>query len=134
MKSTAVFCAAALAALCLAGCAGTPVQKPVAAAADVTCHNVSSNGRSTAYCGTAAQWQEMNRRIALRDAGVTCRFAHTPNEVCMSQEEWKRLKRLGLEPAPTAAYGSYATQVENSARARLPRELVASAGAIGLLS
>jgi hypothetical protein len=44
-----------------------------------------------AYCGTVTQWEAFDKRAV--DAGVTCRWPNTPEELCLSVAQWESFDR-----------------------------------------
>ena len=59
---------------------------------ELTCRQIIVNGveKEQVYCGTEKQWAEYDRRAKLINAGVTCRWARTPRELCMNSEQWMK--------------------------------------------
>jgi hypothetical protein len=108
MKQLLPFAIAALIALPAAGCATAPETMQVAAAqaAGDTCRQLVPPGSEEpqVLCGSTEEWTEFDRRVALIDAGVTCRSASEtpalaasrrlgPSELCMTGEQWAELDR-----------------------------------------
>lgn len=64
-----------------------------------TCRVVITAGvkKEQVYCGTEKQWAEFDRRVKLINAGVTCRWARTPRELCMNSKQWKEYDRRQRE-------------------------------------
>jgi len=65
---------------------------------ELTCRQIIKEGarEEQVYCGTEEQWAEFDRRVELINAGVTCRWARTPRELCMNTEQWKVYDRQAL--------------------------------------
>ena len=115
MKLLLPFLIAALVALPVAGCATGTVNVAAAQAAGDTCRMLpGQNGEpDQVYCGNAEQWAELDRRAALINAGVTCRFARTPQEVCLPDDQWEEYDRRVAQyaainrPGPTMEAGAF---------------------------
>jgi hypothetical protein len=116
MQRLTTFALVAAIALSTFGCATQPV--PTASiqpqSADTTCRKVQPPRKEAVLCGTPAQWAEFDRRAALINAGVTCKFARTPQELCLTAAQWKEREfRLRLA---TQAANMGATSEGNVAR------------------
>lgn len=106
--------------LVLAGCAGSHERVAVAdaIAAGDSCRTVIVGTSGDVACGSAEQWAEFDRRAALINAGVTCRWARTANELCLTEEQWEvyarrtqnyaDAQRMGVEQAANAAQIGFA--------------------------
>jgi hypothetical protein len=94
-----------LVGLCSMGCAtvAPPAsQTGLQLRADASCRELSApDGKTQKYCGSAEQWAEFDRRIALIQAGVTCRWANTSHELCLNASQWKtyELRRSSVSDA-----------------------------------
>lgn len=97
---------AALGAACLllAGCAGAPATQTSFSAppeAQTDCRDVIPPGETEIrnLCGTPEQWAELDRRLALVEAGVTCREMLTGSSsnvyktLCYTPEQWAEFER-----------------------------------------
>ena len=107
-RSLSLFAIAGLFGL---GCVAVPrpVAQSLAGSPDAfSCRDISVSGTAQTYCGSSGQWQEYDRRMALRDAGVTCRNARTPQERCLSARQWARVDRMAANGAQSATFGSEA--------------------------
>jgi beta-lactamase regulating signal transducer with metallopeptidase domain len=74
--------------------AGAPAQPDAPAPADeaTTCRRIvkPAEDAGQVLCGTADQWAEFDRRVALINEGVICRWAPTRRgQVCMTEEQWR---------------------------------------------
>jgi hypothetical protein len=101
----------ALAGLINLGCVTVPppASQPLTRTSDdVSCHKITANRKTQIYCGSPEQSRELDRRMALIDSGVTCRHARTPQELCLSAEQWERLDRMAGNRAQAAGMGSEA--------------------------
>ena len=96
-------------ALSAAGCAGVaPASRKVAEFPNAAvCHKVTTNKRTAVYCGSAYQWVELNRRVAWINAGVTCRWARSSRETCLSAEQWRRLGASQAGSATVFGFGEF---------------------------
>ena len=96
-------------ALSAAGCAGVaPASRKVAEFPNAAvCHKVTTNKRTAVYCGSAYQWVELNRRVAWINAGVTCRWAKSSRETCLSAEQWRRLDERQAGRATAFGFGQF---------------------------
>ena len=104
-----------LAGLAGAGCvavrapAPTAVSPPIAQSSDGgSCREITANRKVQTYCGSPGQWQEFDRRMALVNAGVTCRNPRTPQELCLTARQWARVDRMAANRAQAANMGSEA--------------------------
>ena len=101
----------AIAGLSSLGCVAVPGRMPqsLAGSADgVSCRVISAGGKAQTYCGIPEQWREFDRRMALRDAGVTCRNARTPRELCLDARQWARVDRMAADRAQASNMGAEA--------------------------
>lgn len=104
-----------------AGCATEPAAAPVALAAPTVvsdtgpteCRDVNPPGvdGTVNMCGTAAQWANYERRVALIEANVTCRemlTGSTSNVIktfCYTPEQWERFNRAQAAESMTQYMG-----------------------------
>ena len=74
--------------------------------------NIDADG--TVYCGSAEQWAEFDRRAALINDGVTCRWANTTRERCMTADQWVIAERRARDIAQAASMGWEARSVSTT--------------------
>lgn len=91
-------CFLAIGILFCAACATAPPAAQQLSASPVSCRTLDTQGEpdpvlnreNPTLCGTAEQWQELDRHMALTRAGITCRDSGTTQEVCMTAEQWRQ--------------------------------------------
>ena len=74
---------------------------------ELTCRKIidENTPQGQVYCGTPEQWVELDRRIALMNKGMTCRWPDTPREACMTVAEWEKYDRRVRDIQETARMG-----------------------------
>lgn len=102
----------------LSACAGAPntVDIADAQAAGQTCKLVQSGDdpEGTVVCGDAAQWAEFDRRAAILNSGVICRWAPLSAErLCMTEAQWESYERQIRNLAETRRGGAIASSGAN---------------------
>ena len=112
MRPAALNSTLAMVCLSVIGCAtvkapGTQIQTQ--ASADPDCRKVLSSGKEQLYCGTPEQWQEFERRVALVNAGASCRKTETATRMCLTAKQWDVFDRKVAEEWQ-ALHGSGVTQ------------------------
>jgi hypothetical protein len=80
------------------GCATVPLgatQDPVRSVADSGCRNLASfNGKVQSYCGTPAQWAELDSRMAQLGQGFSCRPVKGSQPLCQFAKQWEYTDRM----------------------------------------
>jgi hypothetical protein len=125
MKPLVAFSLTALVVLLAAGCAGAPpAAEPLAqASGETTCRAMVLPGaeEETTLCGTAEQWVELERRVALIEAGVTCRWAPTPSqELCYTEAQWEQHDRQLRNQREAERMGEQARAAASAASSSMP--------------
>lgn len=89
---------------------------PASTSSENSCRKIIStkDPAGTVYCGNAAQWAELDRRISLMKAGVTCQVVASGKELCLNDADWKQYNRMVRSVSLAARMGSSMQEVRGA--------------------